>query len=412
MSSPLALLKAFAMLLALTLVPLAVVTLICVVTWPGRLLGVSLGMIGIGPLLFWIGDERGSSLQLRLGKAFLVLGVIGWMAVIWRAPDGHTPKNARIHSRYADGGWHYERFSFGNVLPEIDQIHFGYAAALAFDPFFHREQKRELAAMTDAIYAEIAQDAEFQNCGSALTTIYDEVTFTEFRDGHYFHYIPPTLDRTKPAPALVFLHGSGGNFKAYVWLLSKVADQTGCTVIAPTFGLGNWEKLGAYAATTAAIEDAGKHAAIDPDQIHLMGLSNGGKGVCLAESQAGPQFRSLIFLSAVFHNHLKPEELAAKLKPRPVLVLSGGNDDRVPWEYVSGYAGKLKAGGLDITTHRFAEDDHFLFFRRREEVLRIVVEWLKSQQPKRGVFSQLSKATAFSAMPNGFRLVLPRFRQG
>lgn len=382
MSSPFVLLKAFALLLALILVPVSVVALLCVVTWPGRVLGVSVGLIGIGPLLFWIGDERGSIIQLRLGKAFLVLGVIGLAAMVWRAPDGHTPESARIHSCYADSGWHYERFSFGNVLAEIDQIHFGYAAALTFDPFFNRRQKNELAALTDAIYAEIAQDAEFRNCGSALTTIYDEVTFTEFRDGHYFQYIPPKLDRSKPAPALVFLHGSGGNFKAYVWLLSKVADQAGCTVIAPTFGLGNWEKRGAYAAITAAIEDASKHAAIDPDQIHLMGLSNGGKGVCLAESQTGPRFRSLIFLSAVFHNRLKPEELAAKLKPRPVLILSGGNDDRVPWDYVSGYAEKLKAGGLDITTHRFANDDHFLFFRRQEEVLHLVCEWLKSSTPR------------------------------
>ncbi|MFO1481806.1 MAG: prolyl oligopeptidase family serine peptidase [Verrucomicrobiaceae bacterium] len=232
--------------------------------------------------------------------------------------------------------------------------------------------------MTDAIYAEIAQDAEFRNCGSALTTIYDEVTFTEFRDGHYFHYIPPKLDRTKPAPALVFLHGSGGNFKAYVWLLSKMADQTGCTVIAPTFGLGNWEKRGAYDAITAAIRDAGKHAAIDPAQIHLMGLSNGGKGVCLAESADGPRFHSLIFLSSVFHNRITPEQLAEKFTKRPVLVISGGNDDRVPWDYVSGYAAKLKNGGCDVTTRVFPDDDHFLFFRKRDEVLRIVAEWLKS----------------------------------
>lgn len=378
MPSPFALLKALTLLLALILVPMALIALICVVTWPGRVLGASVGLIGIGPLLWWIGDERGSIRQLRLGQAFLVLGVVGMIGVVWRAPDGHTPESARIHSRYADGGWHYERFAFGNVLPEIDQIHFGYAAALAFDPFFNREQKRELSAMTDAIYAEIAQDAEFQTCGSALTTIYDEVTFTEFRDGHYFHYIPPKLDRTKPAPALVFLHGSGGNFKAYIWLLSQVADQTGCTVIAPTFGLGNWEKRGAYETITRAIADADKHAAIDPDQIHLMGLSNGGKGVCLAESAAGPRFRSLILLSAVFHNRIKPGELAARLKPRPVLVVSGGSDDRVPWDYVSGYAEQLKTGGLNVTTQKFADDDHFLFFRKEDDVLRIVIDWLKS----------------------------------
>lgn len=45
---------------------------------------------------------------------------------------------------------------------------------------------------------------------------------------------------------------------------------------------------------------------------------------------------------------------------------------------MSSHLALLKAGGLDITTHRFAEDDHFLFFRRREEVLRLVAEWLQA----------------------------------
>jgi predicted esterase len=232
--------------------------------------------------------------------------------------------------------------------------------------------------MTDAIYSEMGQSPEFDQSGSALAAIYDEVTFSEFRHGHYFHYIPSQVDRRKPAPALVFLHGSGGNFKAYAWLLSKVADETGCTVIAPTFGLGNWEKRGAYAAITATITDAGKHAAIDPGQIHLMGLSNGGKGVCLAESQDGPRFRSFVFLSAVFHNRMKASELASRLKPRRVLVLSGGSDDRVPWDYVSGYATQLKSAGLNVTTHIFPHDDHFLFFRKRDEILNLLSAWITS----------------------------------
>lgn len=381
MTSPLALLKAFVLLLALVLVPVAVVMLACGVTWTGLGLGLAVGMVGIGPLLWCIGDERCSTRQVWLGKGLLGLGLAMGAGLITQAPDGRTPESARMHSRYADGGWHHTRYGFGNVLPEIDQIHLGYAAAMAIDPLFTRAQKRELAALTDSIYTEMSRDAEFAACGSALGAIYDEVTFAEFRHGHYFHYIPPLLDRTKPSPALVFLHGSGGNFKAYIWLLSRVADQTGCTVIAPTFGLGNWEKRGAYDTITAAIRDAGKHAAIDPERIHLMGLSNGGKGVCLAESQPGPKFRSLILLSAVFHNQIKPAELAQRLKPRPVLVISGGNDDRVPWDYVSGYAAKLKAGGLDVETRLFEQDDHFLFFRQRDKVLEEIAKWLR-MQPK------------------------------
>ncbi|MHB1080077.1 MAG: alpha/beta hydrolase [Prosthecobacter sp.] len=237
--------------------------------------------------------------------------------------------------------------------------------------------------MTDTMYAEISAAPDFTAVGSALPSIYRELSFGEFRDGHYFQYIPAGVDRTKPTPTLVFLHGSGGNFKAYTWLLSKVADELGITLIAPTFGMGNWEKKGGYEAITRAIADADKHAAIDPGQIHLMGLSNGGKSLCLAESTSGPKFRSLIFLSAVLHSRIQPAELAARLQPRRVLILSGGSDERVPWDYVSGYAEKLKAGGLDVTSRRFGGEDHFLFFRQRTEVLQLVAGWIAANSMKR-----------------------------
>lgn len=377
MPSPQVILKSLALMLALFALPLSLFGLCCVITWQGLLLSAAFGMLGIGPLLYWIGDERGSVLQMRLAKTLLALACAGITTVLWQTPDARTSEASRIHSCYSDGGWHYDRFSIGSVLPEIDQIHLGYAVASALDPLFTQKQRRELSAMTDAIYAQAGADPDFTAAGSALPSIYSEMTLGQFRDGHYYHYIPAKVDRTRPTPALVFLHGSGGNFKAYIWLLSQLADELGITVIAPTFGLGNWEKKGGYEAITRAIADAGKHAAIDPAHIHLMGLSNGGKGLCLAESAAGPKFRSLIFLSAVLHSRIRPAQLAARLHPRPALILSGDSDDRVPWEYVSDYAEKLKAGGLDVTTHRFAGEDHFVFFRKSAEVLKLVSAWVR-----------------------------------
>ncbi|MGV3661192.1 MAG: hypothetical protein ACO1TE_13480 [Prosthecobacter sp.] len=376
--SPFSLLRALVLLLALAVVPFALLGLCCVVTWEGRLLFLGAVLLGTGPLLWCLGEERDRTGQTRLGQALLLAGVALLIVMISRAPDGKAPADGRMHTRFSKGAWHYDCGSFAAILPEIDQIHLGYVVALLFDPLFTRAQYQDLSAMTDTLYAEMQADAEFRAAGSALPSIYSEVTLMDFRDGHYFHCIPKKLDRTKPAPALVFLHGSGGNFKVYTWLLSKLAEEVGCTVIAPSFGMGNWEKRGGYEAITRAIEDAGKYAAIDPENIHLMGLSNGGKGVSLAESAPGPRFRSLIFLSGVFHNRITTENLAAKLKPRPVLVISGGKDDRVPWEYVSGYADKMKRGGLDVATHEFPEDDHFLFFRQREAVLRLVTEWITS----------------------------------
>lgn len=74
MTSPLALLKAFVLLLALVCLPVAVVMLACGVTWTGLGLGLAVGRMGIGPLLGCIGDERCSTRQVWLGKGLLGLG--------------------------------------------------------------------------------------------------------------------------------------------------------------------------------------------------------------------------------------------------------------------------------------------------------------------------------------------------
>jgi hypothetical protein len=68
MPSPLALLKSFVLLLALVVLPMALFGLCCTVTWQGRLLSTSIGMISLGPLLWCIGHERESLLQGRLVK--------------------------------------------------------------------------------------------------------------------------------------------------------------------------------------------------------------------------------------------------------------------------------------------------------------------------------------------------------
>lgn len=372
------LLRASVLLTAFFLLPFAGGIVCCVKTWGGYLVGLSLGLVGLGPLLWCIGDERGSQTQVRFAKVVLLLGIIGLSGAVLRSPDGRTAESSHIHSRSADQGWCYPRFTFGNILPELDQIHLGYAVALAVDPMFNRTQKGELAAMTDSIYADMAEDDDFAACGSALPAIYDEITFAEFRAGHYFHYVPPRVNRDKPSPLIVFLHGSGGNFKAYIWLLSKVADRAGCCVVAPTFGLGNWEQSEGAEAVLAAVRDAGRFALVDPEQIHLMGLSNGGKGVCATGVQEGMSFRSVILVSAVLHSRITPENLSRRLGPRPLLIFSGLNDDRVPWDYVSQYAAAFEKSGMQVSLREFEGEDHFLFFRKRGQIQDMLVNWLQS----------------------------------
>lgn len=149
MSPPLALLKSFVLILAAVFLPAALLVMLCAVTWTGRLIGIAGFFISVGPLLWSIGTERKTALLVRSGLLFLILGVATLIFIVSRLPNGQTPETSRLHARYADGGWHHQRFGPAGLLPEIDQIHLGFSAALLLDSLFNRAQHRELVDMTN-----------------------------------------------------------------------------------------------------------------------------------------------------------------------------------------------------------------------------------------------------------------------
>src|SRR5262249_39698639 len=142
--------------------------------------------------------------------------------------------------------------------------------------------------------------ARFRHLPSALPAVYRSLgSFSEPADDGFL-YIPAHLAATHPAPVLVFLHGSGGNFKGYLWVLSEVADRAGCVVVAPGDGLGNWRASETGRRIASALDRAAQVTAIDRHRVHLAGLSNGGLGVCQALAEHGADFKTAILISPVF----------------------------------------------------------------------------------------------------------------
>jgi dipeptidyl aminopeptidase/acylaminoacyl peptidase len=247
------------------------------------------------------------------------------------------------------------------------------------DPLLTFEQVRPLAEYTRTIYAELEADPDFHALGSVMPDAYNELCSAPFDHGHYFLYVPPKLDRSVPAPALVFLHGSGGNFKAYTWLLSRVADERGMILIAPSYGFGNWDPRKGPPAVFAALDDARKHVSIDTNRVHLAGLSNGGLGVSrTAASQNGNRFRSLILLSPVFDTDaVKSPAFAERWREKPMLVITGESDDRVPVGYVKDLVKVIRNAGANVDLNVYPQANHFLFFSHRDRCLKELSSWLE-----------------------------------
>jgi poly(3-hydroxybutyrate) depolymerase len=179
-----------------------------------------------------------------------------------------------------------------------------------------------------------------------------------------------------PLSAIVFLHGSAGNFKAYTWIWSQLAEEQGFVIIAPSFGFGNWRQPGGCEAVLRAIEDAASQVDIDRSQIYLTGLSNGGLGVSQLAAAHPDLFRGLILISPVIDTTLVDTAAFQQAwENRPMLLISGRADKRIPFGYMQERIQNLRAGGIDLTTAIYAED-HFLFFSQAEGVLADISIWL------------------------------------
>jgi predicted esterase len=379
MSNTLPLLRTFSVLWSAAIVPISSLLLLVAVTPEGRVFASGAISLGMAPLLAWMNPENKWLRRAALALLLVWMGIGLWLVRV--SPDGRPPAGARVKNRYVGGKWSYQGQALGALLPEVDQFMLGFRLMPFLDALFTQRQAGPLIQDTKDIYRELEPDADFHALGSVMPDAYNQLWGLPFDRGHYFLYVPRSLDRKKPAPAIVFLHGSGGNFKSYTWLLSKIADEQDVVIIAPSCGMGLWAAPRAPQMVVEALDDAAKVVALDMSRIHLAGLSNGGLG--LTRTMASPyanRFRSLILFSPVCDEQaLASASFAENLRGKPVLVISGEMDDRVPIAYVRKCTDVLSGVGAHLKLSAYPAANHFLLFSHREQWREEVAAWLKEK---------------------------------
>jgi predicted esterase len=118
---------------------------------------------------------------------------------------------------------------------------------------------------------------------------------------YYWRYVPQTLDATRPAPLVLFLHGAGGAPDNYKNFVATAAERAGCVVALPKsssdsgWGIGNDEQT---VAETLGLVRA--ELAVDPLRVSLSGHSAGGAYAYLL-AYAGSAYSAVFTLSAPFY---------------------------------------------------------------------------------------------------------------
>lgn len=362
--------------LALLLGPLSVWLLFSAQTWTGRGIATA-GLIVIAlpvTLVLW---RRGKARRRLMGRVSAALGValVAIVAAILIAtPDGDGGPDSPVRSRFTTNT-RPTRFSISNIVPEVEQVNIGLLLMPWLNRLFTSRQASRLAGITFKLYRELESDPHFHRLGSAMGLGYAELLGRPFDVGHYFLYVPRNRGKG-PMPVVVFLHGVCGNFKPYIWLWSKLAEQRGCVIIAPTYGFGKYDRPGSTEAVLRALDDAATLVDIDRDRVYLAGLSNGGLGVSQAATTSPARLRGLIFLSPVMERVVDTDTFLAAWRGRPVLVITGQADDLVPYEYVSQRVTIMKAAHVNVTEIAYPNEDHFLFFTQADKVCKDISAWL------------------------------------
>lgn len=365
--------------LIILLVPLSIWWMFHAQTW----VGVGFGLIGMvfavlpGTWSFWVRPDshRGLWGLINLILVSLLIGVIS--IILLKTPPGSPPPGSPVQHRFTKAT-PFPTYTLSNIVPEIEQVNLGFQVMPYQDPLLTRDQARRVAAVTLALYRQMDQDRNFQQLGSVLGWAYAELGGRPFDVGHYYLY-SPQHHGNQPLPALLFLHGSAGNFKAYTWVWSELAEERGMVIIAPSFGFGNWRHPGGTEAVLRALDDAATVVAIDRNQVYLAGLSNGGLGVSHVAVTAPERFRGLIFISPVMDPYVVDgETFQGQWRGKPIFVVTGGTDDRVRLGDVQQQVRRLRAGAVKVTEVVYPGEDHFLFFVQRERVLKDIAQWLST----------------------------------
>ena len=162
------------------------------------------------------------------------------------------------------------------------------------------------------------------------------------RDRTYIVVVPPKLDRSKPAPLVIWLHGSGDtNFATLARSgIRDHATQRGFVAVLPqAYGsTAQWNAgLCCGEASSEGIDDVGfvariidavaKELPIDADRVYVGGPSMGGTMANRLGCDLADRFAAIATVPGTFYaTTCRPS------RPISVIALHGTNDTNMPYE--------------------------------------------------------------------------------
>ncbi|MCJ8331619.1 MAG: hypothetical protein HRT89_20095 [Lentisphaeria bacterium] len=284
-------------------------------------------------------------------------------------------EGSEIQSIYlSDPG--YCRGSIANLVPEIDQFKLATYLLPAIDPVVDRAQSKTIRQIFLKEYREMRGDESFLALGSVMNYSYRDM-LTNSRPAKQFYIFIPEEARGKTVPLFVFLHGSGGNFKGYMWKWREFAKANNSVVVAPGFGFGEWDRSGSMELIKEVLDYCDKSSSFTVSKRYLVALSNGGIGAWRMPHDLASNFEGMALISPIMNSYWKSDtDMINTWKNRPILIIHGSDDNRIPLAYIKRRAEILSEGKVNLEFITLPKEDHFLFFSSWKKVSQVLQNWM------------------------------------
>ena len=376
-------------LYALAALPLSLYLLIEGRTLGGRVDGGLLASLLLLPPAIWLRRRRRNAFTRGLAGTLitstLTLAILAVGLALPR-PVPPPPRNVKQPASYQPGicgGRAYSRFVgssgkvvglLSNLLPEVEHVALAQRVLGRLDGEFSQEQLDRAAEALFRTYQAMDREESLGGLDSSLVLAYASAAGADFLPVHYFLYVPRSR-RAAPMPVLVFLHDLPGNLKAYMWALSRLGEQVGCVVVAVTLTgrRAAWDQPRNIRSVLAALDDASKLVDTDAHRVLLAGSGRGAAGAAAVFRSASDRFCALALIAPC------PEETCdlSAARGRPVLLLCGQADRRLPTEVARHWAAQLRSTGLNVQEFHLPSQDRFLFFTAANETVSVLAEWVR-----------------------------------
>jgi predicted esterase len=223
-------------------------------------------------------------------------------------------------------------------------------------------QSTNLTPLVADVYSKIYADPAFASVPSALPYCFSP---TKPTSGHYFLYRPDKMPANPTC--IVFLHGYGGNFQFYTWVLKQ--EFPDAVILTPSWGI-SWHR-GTTTYLKEMLADAERRTGVHFDKPWLMGISAGGRGGFNIYNQMPSRFRGYVCIANAPETRVA-RSLRSDLR---ILMLNGTQDEMVPL-HIARQQMQLAKRRVPTLSYQEINGNHFFLLSDRQSTFGAIREFM------------------------------------